>query len=194
MGARYLCADVGGTQIKAAVLEETGEPAGDIERFEARSGLPRDALLGHLAGCLASAAGKGGVRGVRLAMPGPFDYENGICLIDGLGKYAALYGTDLRAELGTRLRGALGAAAEDIRFINDVAAFALGELRFGCARGTERAVFICIGTGCGSAFSVGGGSGGAGGRLHLPAAAARTACGRLALAPRALRAEPPPAG
>ena len=25
MGARYLCADVGGTQIKAAVLEETGE-------------------------------------------------------------------------------------------------------------------------------------------------------------------------
>ena len=73
MGARYLCADVGGTQIKAAVLEETGEPAGDIERFEARSGLPRDALLGHLAGCLASAAGKGGVRGVRLAMPGPFD-------------------------------------------------------------------------------------------------------------------------
>ena len=109
MGARYLCADVGGTQIKAAVLEETGEPSGDIERFEARSGLPRDALLGHLAGCLASAAGKGGVRGVRLAMPGPFDYENGICLIDGLGKYAALYGTDLRAELGTRLRGALGA-------------------------------------------------------------------------------------
>ena len=46
MGARYLCADVGGTQIKAAVLEETGEPAGGIERFEALSGLPRDALLG----------------------------------------------------------------------------------------------------------------------------------------------------
>ena len=157
MGARYLCADVGGTQIKAAVLEETGEPAGGIERFDACSGLPRDALLGHLAGCLAaSAAGKGGVRGVRLAMPGPFDYDKGVCLIDGLGKYAALYGVDLRVELGTRLRGALGAAAEDIRFINDVAAFALGELRFGCARGTERAVFICIGTGCGSAFSVGG--------------------------------------
>ena len=157
MGARYLCADVGGTQIKAAVLEETGEPAGGIERFDACSGLPRDALLGHLAGCLAaSAAGKGGVRGVRLAMPGPFDYDKGVCLIDGLGKYAALYGADLRAELGARLRGALGAAAEDIRFINDVAAFALGELRFGCARGTERAVFICIGTGCGSAFSVGG--------------------------------------
>ena len=59
MGARYLCADVGGTQIKAAVLEETGEPAGGIERFDACSGLPRDALLGHLAGCLAaSAAGK----------------------------------------------------------------------------------------------------------------------------------------
>ena len=90
-------------------------------------------------------------------MPGPFDYDAGICRIEGLGKYGALYNADLRAELGSRLAPALGAAAADIRFQNDVAAFALGELRFGCARGTGRGLFVCIGTGCGSAFSLGDG-------------------------------------
>ena len=34
MGARYLCADVGGTQIKAAVLEET------VRRLQAVVDLP----------------------------------------------------------------------------------------------------------------------------------------------------------
>ena len=61
----------------------------------------------------------------------------------------------MRAELGARLAVRLGAAAGDIRFQNDVAAFALGELRFGCAKGAARGVFVCIGTGCGSAFTVG---------------------------------------
>ena len=113
-----------------------------------------------MAACLLAAAQDappGSVQGVRLAMPGPFDYAAGICKIEGLGKYGALYNADLRAELGSRLAPALGAAAADIRFQNDVAAFALGELRFGCARGTGRGLFVCIGTGCGSAFSLGDG-------------------------------------
>lgn len=39
---------------------------------------------------------------------------------------------------------------------NDASAFALGELGFGLAKAAPRAMFICIGTGCGSAFGVGG--------------------------------------
>ena len=45
---------------------------------------------------------------------------------------------------------------EAIRFANDASAFALGELGFGLAKAAPRAMFICIGTGCGSAFGVGG--------------------------------------
>lgn len=148
-----LCADVGGTQIKTGLLDASGRPASPIRRADARAALPRQQLLDHMAACLLAAAQDappGSVQGVRLAMPGPFDYAAGICRIEGLGKYGALYNADLRAELGSRLAPALGAAAADIRFQNDVAAFALGELRFGCARGTGRGLFVCIGTGCGS--------------------------------------------
>ena len=155
-----LCADVGGTQIKTGLLDASGRPASPIRRADARAALPRQQLLDHMAACLLAAAQDappGSVQGVRLAMPGPFDYAAGICRIEGLGKYGALYNADLRAELGSRLAPALGAAAADIRFQNDVAAFALGELRFGCARGTGRGLFVCIGTGCGSAFSLGDG-------------------------------------
>ena len=154
-----LCADVGGTQIKTGLLDAAGRPASPIRRADARAALPRQQLLDHMAACLLAAqdAPPGSVQGVRLAMPGPFDYAAGICRIEGLGKYGALYNADLRAELGSRLAPALGAAAADIRFQNDVAAFALGELRFGCARGTGRGLFVCIGTGCGSAFSLGDG-------------------------------------
>ena len=154
-----LCADVGGTQIKTGLLDAAGRPASPIRRADARAALPRQQLLDHMAACLLTAAQDappGSVQGVRLAMPGPFDYAAGICKIEGLGKYGALYNADLRAELGSRLAPALGAAAADIRFQNDVAAFALGELRFGCAQGCARGLFVCIGTGCGSAFTLGG--------------------------------------
>ena len=156
----YLCADVGGTQIKTGLLDTAGGLASPIRRADARAALPRQQLLDHMAACLLTAAQDappGSVQGVRLAMPGPFDYAAGICRIEGLGKYGALYNADLRAELGSRLAPALGEAAADIRFQNDVAAFALGELRFGCASGTGRGLFVCIGTGCGSAFSLGDG-------------------------------------
>lgn len=41
-------------------------------------------------------------------------------------------------------------------FTNDVSAFALGEMTFGRAKCAGRALFVCIGTGCGSAFGLNG--------------------------------------
>ena len=154
----YLCADIGGTRIKTALLTADGQLAGPIFHQDARAALAREALLDHIAACLlAPVQAAPGKRpcGVRLAMPGPCDYDAGICKIEGLGKYAALYNVDLCAALGRRLAPALGAAAAGLRLQNDVAAFALGELRFGCAQGCARGLFVCIGTGCGSAFTLG---------------------------------------
>lgn len=87
-----------------------------------------------------------------MAFPGPFDYENGISLMQGLGKYDKLYQASVRRGLSDLL----GIGKERILFVNDAAAFALGEMGFGEAYGAERALFICIGTGCGSAFGVNG--------------------------------------
>lgn len=155
-GPLYLCADIGGTQIKTGLLDGAGRLVGAIHREDSQAGLPQQPLLDHIAACLlAPWPGEVPVAGVCLAMPGPCDYPAGHCWIEGLEKYGSLYGADLRRELGARLAPALGPAGENLLFQNDVAAFALGELRCGCAQGIQRGLFVCIGTGCGSAFTVG---------------------------------------
>ncbi|MGN1015700.1 MAG: ROK family protein [Faecousia sp.] len=149
----YICLDVGGTEIKTACVDEFGKLTQPLRHFPARAGENAENLLAHFAEIIREtnpAPGKSA--GIRLAFPGPFDYERGICLMQGLAKYDALYGLDLRRELGNRL----GVEPERIRFANDASAFALGEMGFGAARGSERALFVCIGTGCGSGFGLNG--------------------------------------
>ncbi|MCI6955962.1 MAG: ROK family protein [Candidatus Faecousia sp.] len=149
----YICLDVGGTEIKTACVDESGKLTQPLRHFPARAGENAENLLAHFAGIIREtnpAPEKSA--GIRLAFPGPFDYERGICLMQGLAKYDALYGLDLRRELGNRL----GVEPEGIRFANDASAFALGEMGFGVARGSERALFVCIGTGCGSGFGLNG--------------------------------------
>lgn len=82
-----------------------------------------------------------------IALPGPFDYVGGIGLYEGVGKFDALRGVDLRAALAARLPGA-GTAS----FHNDADAFVLGEWWAGSARGHRHAVGITLGTGVGSGF------------------------------------------
>lgn len=158
----FICLDVGGTEIKGAALRQNGDLLTRIQHFPSRSGESAEDLISHFTTLivrLAQQCSAEEISGLRLAFPGPFDYENGICLLQGLGKYDALYGLSLRGAL-TKSLAAHGAVSLgnsfDIRFVNDVGAFALGELHFGHASGSARAMFVCIGTGCGSAFSVGG--------------------------------------
>jgi glucokinase len=86
---------------------------------------------------------------LAFAMPGPFDYKKGICLIKGFGKYEALYQVDVRAELSRRL----SIDPADIRFRNDAEAFLAGEVRSGAAKGYQHAIGITLGTGMGTAKS-----------------------------------------
>lgn len=149
----YLCLDVGGTEIKAAPISESGALLRPLQHFPARAGENRDVLLAHFAAIMKEITPENQeITGARLAFPGPFDYPRGICLLQGLAKYDALYGVNLRQELSR----CLALPAEEIRFTNDASAFALGEMGFGQARDSEQALFICIGTGCGSAFGVNG--------------------------------------
>ena len=151
MKAGYVCLDVGGTEIKSAAVTPAGEVVEPVAYAPARASEAAQAVIAHLAGILQT-AGKSLTRvlGAGLAFPGPFDYAGGICLLKGLDKFDRLYGVNLRQALAE----ATGIAPADIRFCNDVGAFALGEMGFGPAAGAERAMFLCIGTGCGSAFGV----------------------------------------
>ncbi len=143
-----LCLDVGGTEIKGAALGEEGALLGKLTHFPAHSQESAPFLLDHFTAILRQLTPEdGSVSAVGLAFPGPFDYEKGICLIRGLKKYDALYGMELGKELALRLY-----LPRHPFFLNDVQGFALGEMGFGAAQGAQKAMFVCIGTGCGSAF------------------------------------------
>ncbi len=90
------------------------------------------------------------VKGIGFAMPGPFDYTNGIALFKGNNrKYESLYGLNVPAAMHKKM-----VLPEElpIRFINDATAFAIGEDWIGKARGTNNSLSITLGTGFGSAF------------------------------------------
>jgi glucokinase len=88
--------------------------------------------------------------GIAIAVPGPFEYESGISRLRH--KYSSLYGMDLRSDFEKRF----GIAKDKIVFLNDAQAFLLGEGRAGTAKGVGRCIGLTLGTGVGSAFSIGG--------------------------------------
>jgi glucokinase len=140
--------EVGGTHVTAALVDlAVGELAGEPVRAPLPALGTAEEILGGIAATAARldcpATAQWGV-----AVPGPFDYEAGIGLFQDVGKFDALYGVDVRAELMRRLRP----TPATLRFLNDADAFGIGESVAGAAAGHARAVCITLGTGVGSAF------------------------------------------
>lgn len=90
------------------------------------------------------------VKGIGFAMPGPFDYANGIALFKGDNKkYENIYGLNVPDALRENL---CLPHNFPIRFINDATAFAIGENWIGKAIESKQLLAITLGTGFGSAF------------------------------------------
>ncbi|MGW7425649.1 ROK family protein [Streptomyces sp. NPDC054813] len=140
--------EVGGTHVTAARV--------DIGTRSLRAGRSfREPLDGHgsaeeilsaLVRCAARLSGRSTVPWA-VALPGPFDYERGIGRYEGVGKFDALRGFDLRGALTASLPG-----ATTVSFWNDADAFVLGEWWAGVARGHRSVAGITLGTGVGSCF------------------------------------------
>lgn len=92
------------------------------------------------------------VNGIGMAMPGPFDYYNGISKIADVDKLQSLYDVNLRLELAERLN----IPPSHIRFINDAAAFSIAEALIGPASEYKKVVAITLGTGLGASFLING--------------------------------------
>lgn len=84
---------------------------------------------------------------IGIAMPGPFDYEKGISLMQQ-GKFMDIYQVNIKEELAKRL----SVSAGQIHFVNDAAAFLEGEVFGGCAQGFKRVFGVTLGTGLGTTF------------------------------------------
>jgi glucokinase len=149
--SRVLVYDVGGSHISAAVFDRKDRTVRGVvtEGYPSEQSIETFLNVLHSLGTRA-AQDQADIPGVSIAMPGPFDYERGISWIQH--KLAYLYGYDLRSGLAARM----GKVAARVRFLNDGAAYLLGEITAGAARGVSRAVAITLGTGIGSAFAVDG--------------------------------------
>lgn len=143
--------DVGGSHVSAALCREGDYRLGPVVSAPHPDEATSEAFveLLHSLGTKANPHAEP-VLGAGVAMPGPFDYAAGISQM--LHKLPYLFGVDLRAAVSARF----GWQPAQVRFLNDAAAYLLGEIGAGAARGFARAVAITLGTGIGCAFGVDG--------------------------------------
>jgi glucokinase len=153
--ARVIALDVGGTSVKSALVAPGGHIIGKPSITPIDSSSEADNILSTFAQVISSYLDKShtfNLLGVALGFPGPFDYAAGICLIEGVEKYSAIFGVNIRAALRARLN--LGDLP--ILFRNDAEAAVVGEARYGAGRDYQHLIGVTLGTGCGSAFLVDG--------------------------------------
>jgi glucokinase len=140
--------DVGGSHISAARCHRSSWKLDNLCSASYPPTLAAEGFLDLLYSLGNRAAGDPAtVGGAQLAVPAPFDYETGISHMRH--KFPFLYGVSLRDGLASRF----GWQQHQVRFLHDAAAFLLGEIHAGAARGASRAVGITLGTGIGSGFS-----------------------------------------
>ena len=153
--ARVISLDVGGTSVKCAMVAPRGYIIGKPSVTPIDSSGKADSILGTFAQIIRGHLGESqtsNLLGVTFGFPGPFDYAAGICLIEGVEKYGAIYSVDIR----TGLRARLNLGDLPILFRNDAEAAVVGEARYGAGRDYRRLIGVTLGTGCGSAFVVDG--------------------------------------
>jgi glucokinase len=156
--SRHLGIDLGGTNVKVAVLErdaDGSEPPRVVATTSAPTRADRGpqavvARLGEL-GREAMAA-HGPVETVGVGLPGLFDPRAGTILL-----FPNLPGPWRGHPVAEPLARALG---QPVVLVNDVRAFTLAEARLGAARGCRTVVCMALGTGVGGGLIVNG-------RLHL---------------------------
>ena len=139
---RILACDLGGTQLRTAVVDATGEvtrrravptPKGDPG---ALASLLRDAL-----------SEAGDIEGVVAGVPGPIDYSAGApTMLVNLPAWEGYVSAP-------RLSSVLGL---DVLLANDADLAALGEHRFGAGMGFDDVAYVTVSTGVGAGVVLGG--------------------------------------
>lgn len=115
--------DIGGSHISAGMITPDGKdivPGSEV-RMAVSSFGSKEEILRVWTDCIkALSPSRDSLLGV--AMPAPFDYEQGVSLMVEQGKYRSLYQVNVKTELS----GRLGIPPEHISFLNDAAAFLQG--------------------------------------------------------------------
>jgi len=157
--------DIGGTGIKGGFFAVDDNIISDSYDFTSNSEKERDVIIKHFSSICSQIWDYIGdddkrIRNIRMAFPGPFDYKKGISKVKGLAKYESLFDVSIpnaMISLGTAENYSFIPKNDyNFKFINDVEAYALGVMNKREFFKGNRVIYLCIGTGAGSAYSVDG--------------------------------------
>lgn len=146
--------DIGGSHIACAAIDLSTHQiipgTGSSEKIDNKAEAV-EILDGwsHAVAATMALIDKKSLTGIGFAMPGPFDYPNGIALFERVEKYESLFGVNVSVQLRQRLH--LDEAVP-FRYINDATAFAIAEAWIGKASNYDKMIALTLGTGFGSAF------------------------------------------
>lgn len=146
---KKIAIDIGGSHVSACIVDTThpGAAPGTMMTKSLQADGSAAEIISTIAGCI-TALKDTAVDGIGIAMPGPFDYRQGISAITKVGgKFSRLFGLHVRQAL----QDAAGTGELPIHFCNDAHCFAIGAQQVLGLNG-EKAVFLTLGTGFGSAF------------------------------------------
>lgn len=155
--------DIGGTGIKGGFFSVENNIISSSHNFISNSDKEKDAIIKHFSFICSQIwddidDDDKRIRNIRMAFPGPFDYKKGISKVKGLAKYESLFEASIPYEmisLSTEENYTFIPKNEfDFKFINDVEAYALGVMNHRKFFQGYRVLYLCIGTGSGSAYSV----------------------------------------
>jgi len=141
---RYVGADIGGTNIRAGVVDENGRILGEARRPSlAESGLR--AAVERCIEAIEEAVDNAGfttkdIRGIGLGVAGALKSGEGICV------FSPNFADSRGVPILPPINAALGLPSF---MLNDVAVQTLGEHTFGAGRGYDNMVMITLGTGIG---------------------------------------------
>lgn len=145
-----LGADIGGSHITTALIDvETRQvlPA-SLKRARVNPSGSVTEIIDSWASSLKASIGEHSILDIQIgiAIPGPFDYENGISLMKDNHKYEALYQVNAKQLLSD----ILGISANNITMSNDASCFIKGEMVAGVARQYNSTIAVVLGTGLGT--------------------------------------------
>ncbi len=146
--------DIGGSHITCALYDTNSRSFFSTERIRVNVNSQESGnnILNTWSEAIRKAilpAGHQKIMGIGCAMPGPFDYKNGISHIRGVHKFESLYGVNIGVELRNILKISL---CFPIRFLNDAACFAVGESFREPVLLYPKLLAITLGTGFGTTF------------------------------------------
>lgn len=143
-GKLYVGVDLGGTNIRAGVVDEEGRILGEARRPAlADQGLrvSVEQTIEAIQGAIANAGfASSEIRGIGMGVPGGHDSKAGLCL------FSPNFADSRNVPVTPPVREATGLPAF---MLNDVAVTTLGEHRFGAGQGYDQVVMITLGTGIG---------------------------------------------